>query len=126
MKKTFAYDFKACEFIMQGSNPKELKDRDALELWIEKCIHTQLGRYRIYNGTRYGANIEDLVIGNVYGRGFAESELRREVEEALTAHEDVQSMDTFEITPTAGDTMEVRFTLSTTYGEIEGAHSFGV
>ena len=83
MKKTFDFDFKAGEFRMKNGNPVVLSGIDALKLWIQKCIRTQLNRYSIYMGKQYGANIEDLVIGKSYNFDFAESELRREIETAL-------------------------------------------
>lgn len=123
MKKTFDFDFKSGEFNMKNRNPVVLEGIDALKMWIEKCLRTQLNRYSIYKGTQYGANIEDLVIGKSYGDGFAESELRREIEEALVRHEDIQSLDDFSIT-TKGSLMEVSFTLATTYGELSEVYAY--
>ena len=80
---------------MKNGNPVVLTGIDALKLWIEKTIRTQLNRYSIYKGRQYGANIEDLVIGKTYGIDFAESELRREIEIALLKNEDIHNMDSF-------------------------------
>lgn len=123
MKKTFGFDFKSGEFKMKNKNPVVLEGIDALKLWIEKCMRTQLNRYSIYKGTQYGANIEDLIIGKSYGSGFAESELRREIEEALLRHEDIQSLEDFSVT-TKGSLMEVSFTLATAYGEVSEVYAY--
>ena len=123
MKKTFDFNFKSGEFNMKNGNPVVLEGVDALKLWIQKCIRTQLNRYSIYKGKQYGANIEDLVIGKSYGNGFAESELRREIEEALLRHEDILSLSDFSVS-TAHKLMEVSFTLATTYGELSEVYAY--
>lgn len=117
MKNTFAFDFKVGEFIMKNGSPVILTGIDALKLWIEKCIRTQLNRYSIYKGRPYGANIEDLVIGKSYKFDFAESELRRELETALLLNEDIYSLSAFSIKNNKS-VMTIYFKLITSYGEV--------
>lgn len=117
MKNTFAFDFKVGEFIMKNGSPVILTGVDALKLWIQKCIRTQLDRYSIYKGKRYGVNIEDLVIGKNYGLDFAESELRRELETALLLNEDIYSLSAFSIKNNKS-VMTIYFKLITSYGEV--------
>lgn len=117
MKNTYNFDFNQCEFVMSGGSVSVLTGIDALKLWAEKTIRTQLGRYSIYNGKNYGANIEDLVIGKRYGFDFVESELKREIETALLRHEDILGMDGFSVVKN-GTVLEMSFTLSTVYGKL--------
>lgn len=123
MKKTFDFDFKAGEFRMKNGNPVVLTGIDALKLWIQKCIRTQLNRYSIYKGKQYGANIEDLVIGKSYNFDFAESELRREIETALLQNEDIQSMSSFSVKKT-GSTLDISLTLITVYGKVSEVYIY--
>lgn len=123
MKKTFDFDFKAGEFIMKNGNPVVLTGIDALKLWIQKCIRTQLNRYSIYKGKQYGANIEDLVIGKSYNFDFAESELRREIETALLQNEDIQSMSSFSVKKT-GSTLDISLTLITVCGKVSEVYTY--
>ncbi|MGN0150781.1 MAG: DUF2634 domain-containing protein [Clostridia bacterium] len=123
MKKTFDFDFKAGEFSMKNGNPVVLSGIDALKLWIQKCIRTQLNRYSIYKGKQYGANIEDLVIGKSYNFDFAESELRREIETALLQNEDIQSMSSFSVKKT-GSTLDISLTLITVYGKVSEVYTY--
>ena len=95
MKKTFDFDFGNGEFVIKDGNPVILSGINALKLWIQKCMRTQLYIYSIYKDKQYGANIEDLVIGKLYNFDFAESELRREIETALLRNEDIYSMSGF-------------------------------
>lgn len=123
MKNSFAFDFKVGEFIMKNGSPVILTGVDALKLWIEKCIRTQLNRYSIYKGRPYGANIEDLVIGKSYKFDFAESELQRELETALLQNEDIQSMSEFSVEKRSS-MLNVSFTLVTVYGKIKEVYSY--
>lgn len=123
MKKTFDFDFKAGEFRMKNGNPVVLTGIDALKLWIQKCIRTQLNRYSIYKGRQYGANVEDLVFGKSYNFDFAESELRREIETALLQNEDIQSMSSFSV-KRAGSTLDISFTLITVYGKVSEVYTY--
>nr|DAW21740.1 MAG TPA: Protein of unknown function (DUF2634) [Caudoviricetes sp.] len=123
MKKTFDFDFKAGEFIMKNGNPVVLTGIDALKLWIQKCIRTQLNRYSIYKGKQYGANIEDLVIGKSYNFDFSESELRREIETALLQNEDIQSMSSFSVKKT-GSTLDISLTLITVCGKVSEVYTY--
>ena len=116
MKKTFDFDFGNGEFVMKDGNPVILSGINALKLWIQKCMRTQLYRYSIYKDKQYGANIEDLVIGKSYNFDFAESELRREIETALLRNEDIYSMSGFSAEK-VGATLKISFTLNTAYGE---------
>ena len=118
MKNTYNFDFKQGEFVMSGGNISVLTAISALRLWIDKTIRTQFGRYSIYNGKNYGANIEDLVIGKSYGFDFVESELKREIETALLRHEDILGMDKFSVVK-KDTVLEVSFTLKTVYGNID-------
>lgn len=125
MKKTFDFDFKAGEFRMKNGNPVVLSGIDALKLWIQKCIRTQLNRYSIYKGKQYGAKIEDLVIGKSYNFDFAESELRREIETALLQNEDIQSMSSFSVKKT-GSTLDISLTLITVYGKVSEVYTYDI
>ena len=118
MKNTYNFDFKQGEFVMYGGGVVVLVGIDALRLWIDKTIRTQFGRYSIYNGKNYGANIEDLIIGKSYGFDFVESELKREIETALLRHEDILSVNKFSVMK-KGTVLDVSFTLKTVYGNID-------
>lgn len=117
MKNTYDFDFKQSEFVMSGGAVGVVTGIDALRLWIDKTLRTQLGRYSIYNGKNYGANIEDLVVGKSYGFDFVESELKREIKTALLKHDDILSLDSFSAVKN-GAILNISFTLSTAYGKI--------
>lgn len=116
MKDTFLYDFKACDFVMEDGNPVTVSGVDALKVWIEKILRTQLNRYEIYTDTGYGANIEDLVIGKGYSTAFVQSELKREIETALLRNEDITEIKSISLSREK-DLLTVEIALETVYGE---------
>ncbi len=125
MKNTYSFDFKQGEFVMEKGKAVVLTGRDALKLWTEKAIRTQVDRYEMYNGKKYGAYIEDLVIGKSYSFDFVESELKREIETALLRHEDISAVTGF-IAEQSGTTLNISFTLETIYGKITEEYSYDI
>jgi len=95
--KSFLFDFSTGDFVVQDGKVVVADQQTAMRVWIEKILRTEKSRYSIYEGTQYGTSIEDLIIGNNYNIEFAESELRREVEEALTQHPLIIGVSNFSI-----------------------------
>ena len=116
MKDTFLYDFKVCDFVMEDGDPVTVSGVDALKVWIEKILRTQLNRYEIYKDTGYGANIEDLVIGKGYSTAFVQSELKREIETALLRNEDITEIKSMSLSR-GKELLTVEIALETVYGE---------
>ena len=71
---------------------------DAIKVWIEKILRTEKGRFKIYDETEYGARLEDLIVGNNYSLAFIESELKREIEEALLQNPQIGAVTNMKIT----------------------------
>ena len=92
MGKSFLFDFALGDFVLENGRVVETDDTT---VWIEKIMRTEFGRYKIYEETPYGIRLEDLIIGANYSAAFAESELRREVEEALTQHPRITGISNF-------------------------------
>ena len=123
MKKTFDFDFDKGDFRLKNGSPAVLTGIDALKLWIQKAINTQFGRYSIYKGKQYGANIEDLIIGKSCDLDFVKSELRREIETTLLRHDDITGMIGFDVTREAS-VMRISFTLTTVYGTVGEVYTY--
>ena len=99
--KSYLFDFNKGDFVVRDGKLVERDGMDALKVWIEKILKTEKGRYRIYDGTGYGCQLEDLIIGNTYTLEFTEAELKREVEEAILKNPLVISVSNFALTKTA-------------------------
>ena len=125
MKNTYNFDFKQGEFVFEKGTAVVLTERNALMLWVEKAIRTQIDRYNMYSGKKYGAYIEDLVIGKSYGFDFVESEMKREIETALLRHEDILAVTGLSAVRSSS-ALNVTFTLKTIYGNITEEFAYDI
>lgn len=120
MKDTFVYDFNVNDFVLSGNDVKTATGIDALKIWIEKALRTSKG-YKIY--TSYGNNIEKLVVGQEIGFGFTESEIKREVTEILSKNDDINNINSINITRDRSK-LKIEIDMETTYGDYTEVISF--
>ena len=113
--KSFLFDFRKGDFVLRDGKMVIAEDVAALRIWIEKILRTKQNEYKIYEGTPYGSRFDDLIIGNQMPSGFVDSELRREVEDALTQNPQIITISEFEVDRTASN-CEVRFTVTLASG----------
>ena len=117
MGRSFLFDFSKGDFVVNDGRLVVADDTTAIKVWIEKILRTEKGRYAIYEGLSYGTSIEDLIIGTNYNIAFTESELKREIEEALLRHPQISGISNFILTrEVSGVTAE--FTVVLDNGEI--------
>ena len=96
--KSYLFDFEKGDFVIQDGKLVECDAVEAIKVWIEKILRTEKGRFLIYDSTEYGCHLEDLIIGNSYTVEFIESELKREIEEALLQNPQISAVGNFKIT----------------------------
>ena len=90
--KNYLFDFEAGDFVVRDGKLVVCDGLEALKVWIEKILRTEKGRFAIYDGTSYGCQLEDLIVGNSYTSAFIESELKREIEDALAQNPHIVSV----------------------------------
>ena len=96
--KSFLFDFDTGDFVVRDGKLIECDGIEAVKVWIEKILRTEKGRFKIYDNTEYGAHLEDLIIGNSYTVAFIESELKREIEDAILQSPQIRSVSNIKIT----------------------------
>ncbi|MBQ7574390.1 MAG: DUF2634 domain-containing protein [Clostridia bacterium] len=96
--KSYLFDFNTGDFVVRDGKLIECDGIDAVKVWIEKILRTEKGRFHIYDNTEYGAHLEDLIIGNSYTVAFIESELKREIEDAILQIPQIRSVSNIKIT----------------------------
>lgn len=124
-KVSFAYDFDAMDFVVEDGRPKEVSGAEALAVWIQKIFHTQKNRYHVYENTEYGVLVEDLIVGARYTVDFVESELRRELEDAVKQNEQIIGVSSFASEYTGGNTLHVHIALQTIFGALQATTAIG-
>ena len=95
---SFLFDFDLGDFVVRDGKLIECDGLEAIKVWIEKILRTEKGRFKIYDETEYGARLEDLIVGNNYSVEFVESELKREIEDALLQNPQISSVTNMKIT----------------------------
>ena len=120
MKDSFKFNFDAGEFVTDSTGGVvTVSGMESLMQWVNKILRTQYNRYKLYNGTYYGSNIEDLVIGRSYSIDFTESELKREIEKALLKNDDIYTVSS--AITRYKDRLNIDVSLTTSYGTIKEA-----
>ena len=92
MGKSFLYDFATGDFVINDGRLVVSDSVTAVKVWIEKILRTEKGRFAVYDDLSYGTSIEDLIVGTNYPISFIESELKREIEDALLQHLQISSI----------------------------------
>ena len=123
MKKSFEFDFKKGDFVIRNGNVVTVEGVDALKVWICKILHTQLNKYALYNGTGYGSNISNLVVGKIFAADYTQSELIREIKAALLKNTDITEVTSVDIN-IHGGVMSAVISLKTVYGAIEEVFNY--
>ncbi|WP_313757078.1 DUF2634 domain-containing protein [Tissierella sp.] len=118
--KAFLFDFKQGDFLIKDGRLIEVDGVEAIKVWIEKILRTEKFKFKIYEEDgidEYGITIKRLIQGKKVPQFFLQSELRREIEETLQKHIEIDRIDNFR---TAQDqtTLIIYFTVILKSGEI--------
>lgn len=89
--RSFLFDFEKGQFLVENGQIQETTELQALEQWIQLCLQTYTDKFNIYKNTGFGCNIEDVV--GIRLDAFAESELKREIEEGLLKNKQIESVN---------------------------------
>ncbi|NEZ72120.1 DUF2634 domain-containing protein [Clostridium botulinum] len=113
--KVFLFDFKKNEYVIKDGRLVECTERQALEQWIHWILLTYKDKYKIYKGTNFYCNVEDLAGKN--RNAFILSELQREIEEAVIKHRYVDHIENF-VTTQEKSVLNVSFDVVTKDNEV--------
>lgn len=118
--KTFLYDFKKGDFVIKDGRLVEVDGKEAIKVWIEKILRTEKFKFKVYkedeNIDEYGTTIKKLIQGRRVPQFFLQSELRREIEEALKKHSEIDRIEDFR-TEQEMTTLKIYFTVILKDGE---------
>lgn len=118
--KTFLYDFKKGDFVIKDGRFVEVDGIEAIKVWIEKILRTEKFKFKIYkeneNADEYGTTIKKLIQGRKVPQFFLQSELKREIEEALKKHSEIDRIENFR-TEQNQVTLRIYFTVILKDGE---------
>lgn len=119
--RAYLFDYKKGDFVTRNGKLVVVTGKKAVEAWLEKLIRTEKFRFRIYDDggeyVEYAVTLEEL-IGNVWPKGFAESEIKREITEAAAGNPYIEELTEWSF-ERADDYLNIRFTVVTVEGAFE-------
>lgn len=114
--RSFLFDFQKGDFILKDGRLVVASELQALQIWIEKTLRTERFRFKVYEGTNYGVTLEDL-IGQTYSYTFTDSEVKREVNESLMKHPQIESISQLSI-DRGGSRTKISFNVNLKEGQV--------
>ncbi|MCE0668832.1 DUF2634 domain-containing protein, partial [Clostridioides difficile] len=111
-----AWDFEKDEPILEKGDFKIIEKKEALKVWIYKCIKTNRYEHEIYS-LEYGTELSEL-IGQKYTKGLTESEASRFIKEALLINPYILEVNVKSANFNR-DVLSANVKVSTIYGEVE-------
>ncbi|BAK15859.1 hypothetical protein SSIL_1436 [Solibacillus silvestris StLB046] len=119
--RAYLFDYKKGDFVTRNGKLVEVRGKKAVEAWLEKLIRTEKFRFRIYEEdgdyVEYAVSIEGL-IGGIWPKGFAESEIKREITEAAAGNPYIEELTEWSFERN-DDYLYIRFTVFTVEGAFE-------
>ncbi|PBH40270.1 DNA-packaging protein [Clostridioides difficile] len=111
-----AWDFEKDEPILEKGDFKIIEKKEALKVWIYKCIKTNRYEHEIYS-LEYGTELSEL-IGQKYTKGLTESEASRFIKEAILINPYILEVNVKSANFNR-DVLSANVKVSTIYGEVE-------
>lgn len=109
------FDFETGDFVVINGRVKTVIGIERVKNKINKILHTQKGRYKIYDGKNYGIDVKNTVLGKTFTQDYRLSQIQREITDALLLDGDILSVEGFSA-QTDGTHLTVEFTVTTVYG----------
>lgn len=111
-----AWDFEKDEPIIENNDFKIVQGKEAVKIWIYKCIKTNRKEHDIYSWD-YGTDLIEL-IGQKYTKALTEAEAKRYVKESLEKNPYIIEVNVKD-SELIGDNLNLTIHCRTVYGEVE-------
>lgn len=96
---SYLFDFEKGDFVIKDGKLIEIEGKEAIKVWIEKILRTDKFKFKVYEEDEgideYGTTIKKLIQGRKLPQFFLQSELKREIEETLQKHIEIDSIEDF-------------------------------
>lgn len=118
-RKSFLFDFYTGDFVLKDGKLVEVEGIESLKVWIQKILKTEKFKFKVYETgevNEYGATLLDL-INSEYPQIFIQSEIEREITEALLRNSEILNVENFIFTRETRFLI-VNFDVITIYGSI--------
>lgn len=93
--RSWAWDYASGRFVMHGTAPAQVREREALRSWILKAVYTARLAHPIYS-SQFGVDDPVAIIGEpVSASGEAQALYEESVRAALLAHDRITDVSEF-------------------------------
>ncbi|MFD2671807.1 DUF2634 domain-containing protein [Marinicrinis sediminis] len=117
--KVFLFDYKARKNVLKDGKPVEANYEQAISQWITKILITEQGKYEVYKDLEFGLSINQFIGRKDIPVSVMTSEIKRQMEEQLTRHPEVESISNFNLSRQDNKAI-ICFNVQTKQGLIEG------
>ena len=115
--RTPLYEFDRQEYVIRDGKVVECTQEEAARQWLGFFIKTKLGKYRVYDDTEFGSNVESYIGYKFDNSGFVASEIERELEEGAEMCRAIDSIEDFEYEMSNG-VLHITFAIVLATGDV--------
>ena len=115
--RSFLFDFDTGQHRVVDGAVKECDELTAVRQWLDLMVRTALDKYKVYENTGFGNSAEKFIGRRTLPKGFAASELEREIKESCKLCPAIERAGNFNIERTTRG-MEIAFTAYLVNGEL--------
>jgi hypothetical protein len=120
--KVFLFDFNEGKFVLKDGKTVEATYEQAIKQWVSMVMITERDKYRVYQDLEFGLNLTQFIGRKDIPLATITSEVKRQIEEQLIQHPEIESVSNFSLTRQDGKAL-ISFSVQTKQGLIEGIES---
>ncbi|TPG71174.1 DUF2634 domain-containing protein [Brevibacillus laterosporus] len=111
----YLFDYDRGDFVIENGRLIEVNDLEAIQAWVNKILRTEKLRFSVYedndDGIDYGVSVQEFIVGKKYALPFVESQLKREINDALNLHPRIYSISDWKFKK-VDDQLLISFTIN--------------
>lgn len=96
--KDIYFDIKTKKIVVADGKVQIASKKQQIQQWLYLLIHTELGKYKVYENTNFGISFLYEMKGHeYYSSGFTIAQIQDELTEKIKIHKWVDSVESIEI-----------------------------
>lgn len=93
------FDFEAKKVVIKDGKTVMTDKKQHIQQWITLLIHTEVDKFRVYQGTEFGmTNLYELQGHQFLTTPFGIAEIKRELQEKVEKNENISSVKSIDVT----------------------------
>lgn len=97
--RCFLFDFETGQHVIQNGKLVECTKEQAIKQWIRRLIMTKQGKFRVYDGSKFGLiDLYNLRGQSVVSNSYMQGEIKRELKENIEKHYFIKKVESVVLT----------------------------